>query len=115
MTDKIFWIWLLPLAIGIGGCEKTQPVKRPTIVGKEQPTQAVGAQSQKSNFRLPGDKKSPVTLKTPDMPLYKCPADFKLPLILNIENPQVPKEIQTPSSPIEEENKQPLGFWDDFH
>jgi hypothetical protein len=39
------------------------------------------------------------------MPSYHWPADFKLPLEIDIESPEVPKEIQGPSPPIEEEKK----------
>jgi hypothetical protein len=105
MADKTVWIWLLLLATGIAGCEKSKPANRSPAAGKEQSEQDVKAASQKSSSPSPEEPIASAVSRTPDMPAYKWPADFKLPLIINMETPEVPEEIQNPSPPIEEEKK----------
>jgi hypothetical protein len=96
---------LLLFAIGIAGCEKAQSASAPAKPGKEQPTTTAQQRPEKPlSIRL-GKETVPSVARTPDMPAYHWPADFKLPLIINIESPPVPKEIQGPSPPIEEDKK----------
>jgi hypothetical protein len=97
--------WLLLFAIGIAGCEKAQPATPPADAGKEQAAQGVKAPPVKSAVPFADEKAATGVSRTADMPSYHWPADFKLPLVINIETPDVPKEIQGPSPPIEEEKK----------
>jgi hypothetical protein len=85
MAYKAFWLCLLLVAFSIPGCGKPQPVKKAEAAEKKP----VGA------WR-PGEK---VT--------YQWPADFKLPLVIIMETPEVPKEIQGPSPPIKADQKKP--------
>jgi hypothetical protein len=94
MTDKTFWIWPLMIVIGIWGCEKPMRADQSATAAKEKKTSL-----------LPGEQNATYVLRTPNLPSYNWPADFKLPLIINIETPEVPKEIQNPSPPIEEDKK----------
>jgi len=115
MTIKTVYLWLLLVAMGIAGCEKARPANRPATADKKQPAQDANAQSQKLSSMFPGDNTSASVSRTPDMPAYHWPADFKLPLIINIDTPETPpliinintpetpKEIQKPSPPIEKE------------
>jgi len=105
MSDKTFWIWLLLFAIGIAGCEKPMPENQSATVTGEKSAQTVNVPPRNSTSILPGQKGSPGVLRTPDMPSYNWPADFKLPLVINMEAPQTPEEIQNPSPPIEEEKQ----------
>ncbi len=84
MVYRTFWLWLLVFAFGILGCSRAQS---PSLVAEEKKT--LGAWH-------PGEK---VT--------YKWPDDFKLPLEIYIETPEVPREIQGPLPPIGEVKKQP--------
>jgi hypothetical protein len=105
MTEKALWIWLLFFAIGIAGCEQAQPASPPDNAGKEQAATTAQEQLEKPEYIKLGKETIPSVSRTPDMTPYKWPADFKLPLVINIETPEVPKEIQGPSPPIEEEKK----------
>ena len=97
--------WLLLFAIGIAGCEQAQPASPTAASGKEQAAQGVKAPAVKSAVPFADEKALTGTFRTPDMPSYHWPADFKLPLVITIETPEAPKEIQGPSPPIEEEKK----------
>jgi len=105
MIDKTFCFWLLLLAIGVAGCEKLQPANRPATTDKEQSSLAEKSPTQKLSFVSPDGKTDSNVSRTSDMPSYQWPADFKLPLEINIETPQVPEEIQGPSPPLEEDKK----------
>jgi hypothetical protein len=96
---------LLLFSIGIAGCEQAQPASPPAVAGKEQAAQGVKAPPVKSAVPFADEKAATGVSRTADMTPYHWPADFKLPLVINIESPQVPKEIQGPSPPIEEEKK----------
>lgn len=87
----------------IAGCEKIQPAGRPANAAIEPSAQAVKAPQKKPLLLLLEESKASGTWKTPDMPSYQWPADFKLPLEINMEAPDVPEELQSPSPPIEEE------------
>lgn len=102
MTYKRYWFWLLLLAIGISGCEKSRPANQSATIAKEKPVQDRNAPAQKLSSLVPGDKITPGVSRTPDMPSYQLPADFKLPLEITMEASEAPKEIQNPSPPIEE-------------
>ena len=93
------------LAIGVAGCEKPEPANRPTTADKVQPAQNLKALLQKNALPSPEDQITYSVSRTPDIPADKWPAEIKLPLIINIEIPEVPKEIQGPSPPIEEEEE----------
>jgi hypothetical protein len=97
--------WLLFFVIGIAGCEQAQPATPPENAGKEQAATTAQEQPEKPVYIKLGKETVPSVSRTPDMTPYKWPADFKLPLVINIETPEAPKEIQGPSPPIEEENK----------
>lgn len=96
---------MLLLAIGIAGCEKAQSANPPPDAGKEQPAKITKEQPEKPVYVKLGKETVPSVARTADMPAYHWPDDFKLPLVINIETPQVPEEIQGPSPPIEEEKK----------
>jgi hypothetical protein len=96
MIGKTFWLLLL-VALGIAGCAK--PPDQSAAAGGQQSAQVGKAQGV--------DKLPAGVSRTPDMTAYHWPADFKLPLIIDIPLPEVPKEIQGPSPPIVEEEKQP--------
>ncbi|MGA2798211.1 MAG: hypothetical protein ABSE63_11570 [Thermoguttaceae bacterium] len=106
MTEKALWIWLLLFAIGIAGCEQAQPASPPAVAGKEQAVTTAQEGPEKPPFISLGKETVPSVSRTADMIPYHWPADFKLPLVINIETPQAPKEIQGPSPPIAEEKKQ---------
>ncbi len=95
----------LLLAIGIAGCEKAQPASPPAATDKEHTPPDAQERSVKPALPFADDKAATGVLRTPDMLPYHWPADFKLPLVINIEPPQAPKDIQGPSPPIEEEKK----------
>jgi hypothetical protein len=96
MIGKIYWSLLL-VALGIAGCGK--PSSQSAAAGKQQSAQVGKAQGVDM---LPAG-----VSRTPDATAYHWPADFELPLIINIPLPEVPKEIQGPSPPIVEEEKPP--------
>ncbi len=105
MIEKALRIWLLIFGLGMAGCEKAQPASPPVVAGKEQAATTAQEKAEKPQYIKLGKETVPSVARTPDMIPYKWPADFKLPLVINIETPQVPKEIQGPSPPIEEEKK----------
>jgi hypothetical protein len=94
---------LLLLAIGVAGCESAQPASPPADAGKEQPSTSAPQRPAKPALPFADEKAASSVSRTPDMLPYQWPADFKLPLVINIKTEEVPKEIQGPSPPIEEE------------
>jgi hypothetical protein len=103
MADKTVWTWIMLLVIGVAGCEKSEPANRSATAGKEQPAQNQKAPQQKKDLSYSEDHITYSVSRTRDIPADKWPAEIKLPLIINIETFEVPKEIQGPSPPIEEE------------
>ena len=77
----------------------------PADPGKERGATTAQERAEKSLYVKLGKETVPRVARTPDMKDYHWPADFKLPLVINIETLEVPKEIQGPSPPIEEEKK----------
>jgi hypothetical protein len=106
MSDKRFWPWLLLLTIALAGCEKARPEKQAADAGKGQPAKAEKALPQEKSSVTLGTVIVPKVSRTPDMPAYRWSADFKLPLEITMDAPEVPKEIANPSPPIEGENQQ---------
>jgi hypothetical protein len=105
MSDKHFWPWLLLFAIGVAGCGKSGTADKPPTAGNGRLIKAENTPPEKPPSISLGKETVPSISWTPDMPSDRQPADFKLPLVIDIESPQVPKEIQGPSPPIEEEKK----------
>jgi hypothetical protein len=105
MSDKHFWLWLLLFAISVAGCEKSGAADKPPTAGNGRLIKAENTPPEKPSFVSLGKETVPSVSRTPDMPSYRWPADFKLPLVIDIQSPLVPKEIQGPSPPIEEEKK----------
>jgi hypothetical protein len=89
MTYKRIWLWLLLILLGIPGCHR----------------------SETTNSQATEEKQADTVRSTGDV-AYHWPPDFKLPLTINIETEEVPKEIQNPSPPIKEEVKKEIGFWE---
>ena len=94
---------MLIFGLGMAGCEQAQPASPPAAAGKEQAATTAQEKAVKPQYIKLGKETVPSVSRTADMKDYHWPADFKLPLVINIETPQVPKEIQGPSPPIEEE------------
>jgi hypothetical protein len=105
MIEKRFCFWLLLSAMVIAGCEKFPPAKSQPAAGNEQSAQKIQGSAEKQEYVRLGKEKVPIISRTQDMPSYHWPADFKLPLEIEIQTPEVPVEIQGPSPPIVEEKK----------
>jgi hypothetical protein len=105
MIEKALRIWLLIFGLGIAGCEQAQPADPPAAAGKEPTVTTAQEQPERPSLVKLGKETVPSVSRTPDMTPYHWPADFKLPLVINIEASEAPKEIQGPSQPIEEEKK----------
>jgi len=86
------WLLTVALAVPLCGCmSDSAPPARPPIAKPAKTRQPPNASGKK------------VEKRAAQKPLYRWPADFKLPLVIVIETPEVPREIRGPSPPIVED------------
>ncbi len=105
MIKKTFIFCLLPVTFVTLGCERPQPAMQSATAAKEQSTPAAQAEAKKPPASFQYEIPASSTSQTPNMTPYHWPAAFKLPLIIKMVEPPVPKEIQNPSPPIEEKKE----------
>jgi Flp pilus assembly protein CpaB len=97
-------IILLLSALAVVGCFAALLIAQTQSAPKPKPAApAATADPEKPVLVKLGKQTVPSVARTPDMPAYHWPADFKLPLVINIETEEVPKEIEGPSPPIKED------------
>jgi hypothetical protein len=100
MIVKFRWICIFLFVSAIVGCRESAAVDSPLPTGTKKQSRPNTIKPGENNPTLSIAKIPSGVYKTPNFPGYHWPADFKLPLIIEMKVPEAPKEIQGPSPPI---------------